>query len=63
MKNFSCPLLCLGFVVLSCNKNDDDPILEEEVIEVPEEEVPVVVDIEVPKLFWQTLNLYYFWAR
>ncbi|MEH6760740.1 MAG: S41 family peptidase [Maribacter arcticus] len=61
MKKFFLSLLCLGFVVLSCNKNDDDPILEEEVIEVPEEEVPVVVDIEVQNFFWQTLNLYYFW--
>ena len=61
MKKFFLTLLCLGFVVLSCNKNDDDPILEEEVIEVPEEEVPVVVDIEVQNFFWQTLNLYYFW--
>lgn len=61
MKNFFLSLLCLGFVVISCNKNDDDPILEEEVIEVPEEEVPIVVDIEVQNFFWQTLNLYYFW--
>jgi carboxyl-terminal processing protease len=61
MKKFFLSLLCLGFVVLSCNKNDDDPILEEEVIEVPEEKVPVVVDIEVQNFFWQTLNLYYFW--
>ena len=61
MKNFFFSLLCLGFVVISCNKNDDDPILEDEVIEVPEEEVPIVVDIEVQNFFWQTLNLYYFW--
>lgn len=60
MKKFFLSLLCLGFVVISCNKNDDDPILEE-VIEVPEEETPVVVDIEVQNFFWQTLNLYYFW--
>ncbi len=61
MKKIFLSLLCLGFVVISCNKNDDEPIIEEEVIVVPEEEVPVVVDIEVQNFFWQTLNLYYFW--
>ena len=60
MKKFFLSLLCLGFVITSCN-NDDDTVIEEEVVETPEEEVPVVVDIEVQNFFWQTLNLYYFW--
>ena len=60
MKKIFLSLLCIGVVVLSCNKNDDAPIIEEEV-EVPIEEVPVEVDIEVQNFFWQTLNLYYFW--
>ncbi|MEP2239308.1 MAG: S41 family peptidase [Maribacter sp.] len=58
MKKFFLSLLCLGFVVTSCN-NDDDTIIEEEV-ETPEEEV-AEVDIEVQNFFWQTLNLWYFW--
>ncbi|MEP2278931.1 S41 family peptidase [Maribacter sp.] len=58
MKKFFLSLLCLGFVVTSCN-NDDDTIIEEE-IENPEEEI-AEVDIEVQNFFWQTLNLYYFW--
>lgn len=61
MKKIFLSLLCLGIIVVSCNKNDDDPIIEEEEIEIPEEEVPVVVDIEVQNFFWQTLNSYYFW--
>jgi C-terminal processing protease CtpA/Prc len=61
MKKIILSLLCLGFIVISCNKKDDEPTIEEEVIVVPEEEVPVVVDIEVQNFFWQTLNLYYFW--
>ena len=58
MKKFFLSLLCLGFVVTSCN-NDDDTVIEEEV-ETPEEEV-AEVDIEVQNFFWQTLNLWYFW--
>ena len=61
MKKFFLSLLCLGALVLSCNKNDDSPIIEEEVIETPVEETPVEVDIEVQNFFWQTLNSYYFW--
>lgn len=61
MKRIILSLLCLGFVATSCNKNDDEPIVEEEVVETPVEEVPVEVDIEVQNFFWQTLNLYYFW--
>lgn len=61
MKKFFLSLLCLGALVLSCNKNDDTPIIEEEVIETPVEETPVEVDIEVQNFFWQTLNSYYFW--
>tara|TARA_R110002051_G_scaffold56046_5_gene103885 strand:- start:3658 stop:5178 length:1521 start_codon:yes stop_codon:yes gene_type:complete len=60
MKKFFLSLLCLGFIVISCNKNDDDPVIEEET-EIPEEETPVEVDIEVQNFFWQTLNTYYFW--
>ena len=59
MKKFFLSLLCLGFIATSCNKNDDAPVIEEEV-ETPVEEVPVV-DIEVQNFLWQTLNLYYFW--
>ena len=58
MKKFFLSLLCLGFVVTSCN-NDDDTVIEEEV-ETPEEEI-AEVDIEVQNFFWQTLNLWYFW--
>ncbi|TLP79125.1 S41 family peptidase [Maribacter sp. ACAM166] len=61
MKKNLLSLLCLGTIVISCNKNDDEPIIEEEVIETPVEEVPVEVDIEVQNFFWQTLNSYYFW--
>jgi C-terminal processing protease CtpA/Prc len=61
MKKIFLSLLCLGLVVISCNKKDDAPIIDEEEIVIPEEEVPVVVDIEVQNFFWQTLNLYYFW--
>ena len=60
MKKFFLSVLCLGLIVTSCKKNDDDPVIEEE-IENPEEETPVTVDIEVQNFFWQTLNLYYFW--
>lgn len=52
-------LLCIGFIVISCKKNDDESIIEQE-IETPNEEV-VEVDIEVQNFFWQTLSLYYFW--
>ena len=47
MKKIFLSLLCLGLVVISCNKKDDAPIIDEEEIVIPEEEVPVVVDIEV----------------
>ncbi|TVZ14533.1 S41 family peptidase [Maribacter sp. MAR_2009_72] len=63
MKKFFLSLLCLGLIATSCNKNDDDPIIEEEEkeeIETPVEEEEVV-DIEVQNFLWQTLNLYYFW--
>jgi len=61
MKKIFLFLLCLGFIVISCKKNDDDPIVEEEVTETSIEEIPVEVDIEVQNFFWQTLNGYYFW--
>jgi len=61
MKKFFLSLLCLGTVVISCNKNDDAPFIDEEEIEVPEEETPIEVDIEVQNFFWQTLSSYYFW--
>ncbi|MGJ8714143.1 MAG: S41 family peptidase [Maribacter stanieri] len=60
MKKFFLSVLCLGLIVTSCKKNDDGPVIEEE-IENPEEETPVTVDIEVQNFFWQTLNLWYFW--
>lgn len=64
MKKFFLSLLCLGIVATSCNKNDDDPIVEEEIetpVEEEEVEEPMPVDIEVQNFLWQTLNLYYFW--
>ncbi|WP_036155041.1 S41 family peptidase [Maribacter forsetii] len=60
MKKFFLSLLCLGFIITSCN-NDDDTIIEEEEIETPVEEEIAEVDIEVQNFFWQTLNLWYFW--
>lgn len=60
MKKIFLSLLCLGLIATSCKKNDDDPIIEEEV-ETPIEEIPVAAEIEVQNFFWQTLNLYYFW--
>ncbi|WP_405414257.1 S41 family peptidase [Maribacter sp. Asnod1-A12] len=58
MKKFFLSLLCLGFVITSCN-NDDDQIIEDEIENTEEEEI--ILDIEVQNFFWQTLNLYYFW--
>ncbi|APQ15873.1 S41 family peptidase [Maribacter hydrothermalis] len=61
MKKIFLSLLFIGAMVISCNKNDDDPIIDEEVIETLEEVTPDEVDIEVQNFFWQTLNTYYFW--
>ncbi|MDC6389503.1 S41 family peptidase [Maribacter sp. PR1] len=62
MKKYLVFLLFIGIVAESCNKNDDDPIIEEVEEEVVEEEViEEEVDIQIQNFMWQTLNNYYFW--
>ncbi|MFX0556757.1 S41 family peptidase [Maribacter sp. CXY002] len=63
MKKLLLVFLFLGVLSTSCNKNDDNPIIEEEIAveDVVEEEVVEEVDINVQNFLWQTLNAYYFW--
>ncbi len=61
MKKFFLSLLCLGVIVQSCNKNDDSPIIEEEVIETPVEETKLRADYPAQDFMWQAMNSFYFW--
>ncbi len=64
MKDYLLLLLFLGVFISSCNKKDDTPVLEEEIVEeVIEEEVIEEVDVTVQNFMWQTLNAYYFWQE
>ncbi|MBQ4914839.1 carboxyl-terminal protease [Maribacter sp. MMG018] len=58
MKKYFFHLLFLGIIVVSCKKNDDNPVVEEE---VTDDEVAEEVDIQVQDFMWQTLNAYYYW--
>jgi carboxyl-terminal processing protease len=58
MKKFLLTFLCLGFVVMSCNKNDDNPVVEE-VIEEPI--VEVELDDEINDFVWSAMNSWYLW--
>ncbi|UWX53680.1 S41 family peptidase [Maribacter litopenaei] len=60
MKKYLLLFLFIGILTQSCKKNDDNPIIEEEVVE-EEEIIEEDVDIQVQDFLWQTLNAYYFW--
>ncbi|WP_116769324.1 S41 family peptidase [Maribacter litoralis] len=63
MKKFFLSLLCLGFIVISCNKNDDDPIIEDVVKSTEEEDIPVVIELEneINDFIWSAMNSWYLW--
>ena len=62
MKKYFLSLLLLGVLSVSCNKNDDAPIVEEvEEVEPPVEEAKVPDDYPVQNFMWQAMNAFYFW--
>ncbi len=63
MKKITLMLLAGALSFTSCNKNDDEPLIQEtEIIEEPEVEAPTEpTDIQVQDFMWQTMNAYYFW--
>lgn len=60
MKKIYLSLLCLGVVVLSCNKNDDAPVVDN-VIEEPIVEAKVLEDYPAQDFMWKAMNAFYFW--
>ncbi|WP_419211818.1 S41 family peptidase [Maribacter sp. X9] len=60
MKKFPLLFFFLGIIVLSCNKNNDAPIIEEEQ-ETPVEEAKLPADYPAQDFMWQAMNSYYFW--
>ncbi|MGB3143933.1 MAG: S41 family peptidase [Maribacter sp.] len=63
MKKYFLSLLLLGVVSISCNKDDDGPIIEEieEVDETPVEEAKIPDEYPVQNFMWQAMNAFYFW--
>ncbi|MFS4418321.1 S41 family peptidase [Maribacter sp. 2307ULW6-5] len=61
MKKIFLSLLLLGACFTSCNKEDDEPVVEETQEEENQEEPQEEVDITVQNFMWQTMNNYYFW--
>jgi len=66
MKKYFLLPLCMAAVLMSCNKNDDGPVVEEVIEEVVEEEVTEEVallreDYPVQDFMWQAMNAFYFW--
>ena len=61
MRKFFLSVLCLGLMVTSCNKNDDSPVIEEEVVEEPVVETKLLADYPTQDFMWQAMNAFYFW--
>lgn len=59
MKKFFLSLLCLGLVV-SCNKNDDAPVIDN-LVEEPIEETKALEDYPAQDFMWKAMNAFYFW--
>lgn len=60
MKKFFLSLLCLGLIVLSCDKNDDAPIVDNTIVE-PIKETKVLEDYQAQDFMWTAMNAFYFW--
>ncbi|MFS4468081.1 S41 family peptidase [Maribacter sp. 2210JD10-5] len=60
MKKYFLSLLVLGVCFSACNKENDDPVIEQE-----EEQVIVksVADYPVQDFMWKAMNTYYFWQE
>lgn len=64
MKKYLLLLLLSGAVLVSCNKNDDEPTVNPDTTEEPTDpvvETKVRADYPVQDFMWQAMNLYYFY--
>lgn len=64
MKKYVYVFIGLILACFSCNKNDDNPVVEEEVIE--EEQVQPtneIADFPSQNFMWQAMNAFYFWQE
>lgn len=62
MKKYFLLFLALGFVLVNCKKNDDEPVISDD----PIDETPIVksrADYPVQDFMWQAMNFYYWYQK
>lgn len=62
MKKYYALLLCFVLSIISCNKNDDEPVGEENVTEGSQEvNEAVALENEINDFVWDSMNSWYLW--
>lgn len=61
MKKYFLLLFVLGLVIVGCDNDDEEPIIETEIIEEPVDEPESIADYPSQNFMWRAMNAFYFW--